>query len=54
MRQYNFVFYIVDPETDDTLGYVERTVWANSRADAWAIATEWAHDNGYNDFEEDN
>lgn len=54
MRQYNFVFYITDPVTDDTLGYTERTVWAPDRASAWETASEWAYNNGYNDFEEDN
>lgn len=53
MRQYNFVFYIVDPVTDDTLGYIEKTVWANSKASAWETASEWAYNNEYNDFEED-
>lgn len=53
MRQYNFTFYITDPETDDTLGYCEKTVWADSRASAWKTAKEWARNNGYDDIEED-
>ena len=54
MRQYNFTFYYIDPLTDEILGYTEKTVWADSRASARATAREWAYNNGYNDFEEDN
>lgn len=53
MRQYNFTFYNVEPETDEVLGYVEKTVWADNRMEAWMAAAEWATNNGYNDFEDD-
>ena len=53
MKQYNFTFYHIDPMTDEVLDYAEKTVWTDNRADALKTAREWAHNNGYNDFEEE-
>lgn len=45
MIYFNFVFY-----KKDTGEKMEKDFWAFDKEEAWSVADDWAHKNGYTDY----